>query len=80
MENNFNNEVIINDDIEAMDSGRKLIHDACNAFQIASTIIVVASIGVGIAKYIMNKRKPAKKTEKVIGFVYTEDIDTTKEK
>lgn len=78
MENNFNNEEMINNGVEAMDS-RKLIHDAVNVYQIASAIIVAGAIGYKIAKYINKKRKQAKQQLEVTNNVETEDIETTEE-
>ena len=65
MKANFNNEVI--------GSGVKLINGVNNAFQIATSIIIVADMGCRIVKYIDKKRKQAKNVE-------TEDIETTEEK
>ena len=79
MENNFNNEEMMNNGFEAMGSGRKLIHDACNVYQIASAIIVAGAIGYKIAKYIVKKRKQAKKQVEVVNNVETENIETTEE-
>ena len=74
------NEVIINDDIEAMDSRKNLMYNAGNALQIASIIIIMASTGCKIAKFIKNKRKQAKEQEKTIQLVDDNNIDTTEEK
>ena len=79
MENNFNNEEMINNGVEAMDS-RKLIHDAVNVYQIASAIIVAGAIGYKIVKYINKKRKQAKQQLEVTNNVETEDVETTEEK
>ena len=79
MENNFNNEVMMNNCAEGMDS-RKLIRDAVNVYQIASAIIVAGAIGYKIAKYINNKRKQAKKQVEVVNNVENEDIEITEEK
>ena len=79
MENNFNNEEMMNNGIEVMGSGRKLIHDACNVYKIASAILVAGAIGYKIAKYINNKRKQAKKQVEVVNNVETENIETTEE-
>ena len=79
MENNFNNEEMMNNGFEAMDS-RKLIHDAVNVYQIASAIIVAGAIGYKIAKYIDKKRKQAKKQLEVVNNVETENVETTEEK
>ena len=80
MENNFNNEEMMNNGFEAMGSGRKLIHDACNVYQIASAIIVAGAIGYKIAKYINKKRKQAKMQVEVIDGVENENVEKTEEK
>ena len=80
MGNNFNNEEMMNDGIEAMGSGRKLMHDACNVYQIASAIIVACAIGYKIAKYINKKRKQAKMQVEVIDGVENENVEKTEEK
>ena len=77
MENNFNNEEMMNNGFEAIGSGRKLMHDACNVYQIASAIIVAGAIGYKIAKYIDKKRKQAKKQAKVVSNVETDNIEIT---
>ena len=80
MENNFNNEEIMDNGIEAMDSRKNLMHDAGNAIQMASTIIVVAAIGYKLVKFIKNKRKQAKEQKEVVESVEGEVIETTEEK
>ena len=80
MENNFNNEEMIDNGIEAMDSGKNLMHDVGNTIQMASTIIVVAAIGYKLVKFINNKRKQAKEQKKVVESVEGEVIETTEEK
>ena len=79
MNENFNNETMVNNGVEAMDS-RQLIHDAVNVYQITSAIIVAGAIGYKIAKYIGKKRKEAKESKVNIEVVRTEDIEATEEK
>lgn len=79
MNENFNNETMVNNGVEAMDS-RQLIHDAVNVYQIASAIIVAGAIGYKIVKYIGKKRKEAKESKVNIEVVRTEDIEATEEK
>lgn len=79
MNENFNNETMVNNGVEAMDS-RQLIHDAVNVYQIASAIIVAGAIGYKIVKYIGKKRKEAKAAKGSIEVVRTEDIEATEEK
>ena len=66
--------------IEAMDSGKNLMHEAGNVIQMASTIIVVAAIGYKLVKFINNKRKQAKEQKEVVENVEGEVIETTEEK
>lgn len=79
MKANFNNKVMMNNGLKVIGSGVRLINGACNAFQIATSIIIVADMGCRIVKYIDNKRKQAKLQTEVVDGVKTEDIETTEE-
>ena len=79
MNENFNNETMVNNGVEAMDT-RKLVHDAVNVYQVASAIIVAGMLGYKLVKYIGKKRKEAKTAKVNIEVVRTEDIEATEEK
>lgn len=79
MNENFNNETMVNNGVEAMDT-RKLVHDAVNVYQVASAIILAGMVGYKIVKYIGKKRKEAKESKVNIEVVRTEDIEATEEK
>nr|DAR78134.1 MAG TPA: hypothetical protein [Caudoviricetes sp.] len=78
MNENFNNETMVNNGVEAMDT-RKLVHDAVNVYQVASAIIVAGMLGYKLVKYIGKKRKEAKTAKVNIEVVRTEDIEATEE-
>ena len=79
MNENFNNETMVNNGVEAMGT-RKLVHDAVNVYQVASAIIVAGMLGYNLVKYIGKKRKEAKESKVNIEVVRTEDIEATEEK
>lgn len=76
MDTNFNNETMVNNGVEAMDS-RKLVHNAVGVYQAVSAVIVTGVLGYKLVKYIGKKRKEAKASKRNIEVVKTEDIETT---
>ena len=79
MEANFNNEVMMNEGIEAVGSG--VNHKSMTNGQIAAMVIICSIIGAGVIKGAdwLKKRKQAKLQTEVVDGVKTEDIETTEE-
>lgn len=79
MENNFNNEEMMNNGVEAMDSGvnYKSISNGQAVATILVCSVICAGVYAGIGWFI--KRIQAKKQVEVIDNVENGDIETTEE-